>query len=45
MKTMIIVAAAVVAVIVVVLTVLASIDIPAPSRQIEKTIPADRLIH
>jgi hypothetical protein len=45
MKIAIIIAAVVVALIAVILIVLASVDIPAPSHQIEKTIPADRLIH
>jgi hypothetical protein len=45
MKTVIIIVAVVVAVLAIILGVLASIDIPAPSRQIEKTIPADRMIH
>jgi hypothetical protein len=45
MKTVIIIVAVIVALIAVTLIVLASVDIPAPSHQIEKTIPADRLIH
>jgi hypothetical protein len=45
MKIVLITAAAIVALVVVVLIVLGSVDIPAPSGQIEKPIPADRLIH
>jgi hypothetical protein len=45
MKIVLIVAAAIVALLVIVLVVLGSIDIPAPSGEVEKTIPADRLPH
>jgi hypothetical protein len=45
MKFILIVAAAIVAIVVITLVVLGSIDIPAPSGQIEKPIPADRLPH
>jgi hypothetical protein len=45
MKIVVIVVAAIVALIVVALIVLGSIDIPAPSGEIERTIPADRLPH
>jgi len=45
MKTVLIVVGVVVVLAVVALIVLGSIDIPAPSGQIEKTIPADRLPH
>jgi hypothetical protein len=45
MKIVLILVAAVVALLVVGLIVLASVDIPAPSGQIEKPIPADHLLH
>jgi hypothetical protein len=45
MKTVLIVVGAVVALTVVALIVLGSVDIPAPSAEIERTIPADRLPH
>jgi hypothetical protein len=45
MKFILIAAGALVAIAVVALIVLASVDIPAPSGQIEKVIPADRLPH
>ena len=45
MKTVLIVVGAIVVLAVAALIVLGSIDIPAPSGQIEKTIPADRLPH
>ena len=45
MKIVLIVVGAVVALLVVGLIVLGSVDIPAPSGQIEKPIPADRLLH
>jgi hypothetical protein len=45
MKIVLIAAAAVVALLAVGLIVLGSVDIPAPSAQIEKPIPADRLPH
>ncbi len=43
MKIVLVAAGAIVAILIVALIVLASIDIPAPSGQIEKTIPASRL--
>ena len=45
MKIVLIVAGAVVALIAIALIILGSVDIPAPSGQVEKTIPADRLPH
>jgi hypothetical protein len=45
MKIAIIVAVALGAVLAVGLAILATVDIPAPSSQVEKTIPADRLPH
>jgi hypothetical protein len=45
MKILLIVFAAIVALVTVALIILGSVDIPAPSGQIEKTIPADRLPH
>ena len=45
MKIVLIVVAAILALLVVGLIVLGSVDIPAPSGQIEKPIPADRLPH
>ena len=45
MKVTLIAAVAVLVIIGVVLVVLATVDIPAPSAQIEKTIPTDKLIH
>jgi hypothetical protein len=45
MKIVLIVVAALIALIAVALVVLGSVDIPAPSGQVEKTIPADRLPH
>lgn len=45
MKTLLIVVAAVVVVVAVALAVLGSVDIPAPSGQIEKPISADKLPH
>jgi hypothetical protein len=45
MKIVLIVVGAIVALIVVALIILGSIDIPAPSGQVEKVIPADRLPH
>jgi len=45
MKPVVIIAAAVLALIAISLIVLGGVDIPAPSGQIEKTIPADRLPH
>lgn len=45
MKIALIAVGAVLAIIVVLLVVLASVDMPAPSAQIEKPIPADKLIH
>jgi hypothetical protein len=45
MKTVLIVVGAVVALVVIALIVLGSVDIPAPSGQVEKTIPADHLPH
>ena len=45
MKVALIAAGAVLAIIAVIVVVLASVDIPAPSAEIEKTIPADKLIH
>jgi hypothetical protein len=45
MKIILIIVAAIVAIVVLALVVLGSIDIPAPSGQIQKTIPADRLPH
>ncbi len=45
MKPLVIIAAALIALVAISLIVLGSIAIPAPSGQIEKTIPADRLPH
>ena len=45
MKTVLIVVGAIVVLVAVALIVLGSIDIPAPSGQVEKTIPADHLLH
>lgn len=45
MKIVLIVVVALVALLVVGLIVLGSVDIPAPSAQIEKPVPADRLPH
>jgi hypothetical protein len=45
MKIVLIVAAAIVALVAIALIILGSVDIPAPSGQVEKTIPADRLPH
>ena len=45
MKIVLIVVGAFVALLVVALIILGSVDIPAPSGQVEKTIPADRLPH
>jgi hypothetical protein len=45
MKILLIVAAAIVALVAIALIILGSVDIPAPSGQVEKTIPADRLPH
>ena len=45
MKIALIAAVAALVIIGVTLVVLASVDIPAPSAQIEKTIPTDKLIH
>ncbi len=43
MKIVLIAVAAVVALLVIVLVVLGSVDIPAPSGEVEKPIPASRL--
>jgi hypothetical protein len=43
MKIVLIVIAAILALLAIALVVLGSVDIPAPSGQIQKTIPADRL--
>ncbi len=45
MKIVLIVVGAFVALAAVALVILGSVDIPAPSGQVEKTIPADRLPH
>ena len=45
MKIVLIVVGAIVALLVVALIILGSIDISAPSGQVEKTIPDDRLPH
>jgi hypothetical protein len=45
MKYIIIIAAVVLVVVGVGLAILAGTDIPAPSGQVEKAIPADRLPH
>ena len=45
MKIVLIVVAAIAALLLVALIVLASVDIPAPSGEVVKTIPADRLPH
>jgi hypothetical protein len=45
MKAVVIIGATLFALVVISLLVLGSIDIPAPSGQVEKTIPADRLPH
>jgi len=45
MRILLIVVAAVVVVIAVALVVLGSVDIPAPSGQVEKPLAADKLLH
>ena len=45
MKITLIVLAAVLAVVTVVLVILGSVDIPAPSGEIQKPLPADKLLH
>jgi hypothetical protein len=45
MKIVLIVVGALVALVIVALIILGSVDIPAPSGQIEKTIPVDRPPH
>jgi hypothetical protein len=45
MKFVLLALAVIVALVVIGLVALGSFDIPAPSGQIEKTIPADRLPH
>jgi len=45
MKIILVVAAVLVALVAIALIVLGSIDIPAPSGQVQKAIPADRLPH
>ena len=45
MKIVLIVVAAVLLIVGIGLAILASVDIPAPSGQVEKAIPADRLPH
>jgi hypothetical protein len=45
MKVALIVAGMVLALLVIGIVVLGAIDIPAPSGQVEKTIPADKLPH
>ena len=45
MKIVLIVVAALAVLVAVALVILGSVDIPAPSGQVEKTIPADRLPH
>jgi hypothetical protein len=45
MKFVLIVVAALIALAAIALVILGSVDIPAPSGQVEKTIPADRLPH
>ena len=44
MKVALIAAGAALVIIAVVIVVLGSVDMPAPSAQIEKTIPADKLL-
>jgi hypothetical protein len=45
MKIVVIMVAAVLLIVGIGLAILAGVDIPAPSGQVEKTIPADRLPH
>ena len=45
MKIVLIGVAAIVALVAIALIILGSVDIPAPSGQVEKTIPAERLPH
>jgi hypothetical protein len=45
MKIVLIIVAAIVALVAIALIVLGSVDIPVPSGQVEKPIPADRLPH
>jgi uncharacterized protein YxeA len=45
MKFVVIIVVAVLLIVGIGLAILASVDIPAPSGQVEKTIPADRLPH
>ncbi|HTJ65722.1 MAG TPA: hypothetical protein VL899_18120 [Alphaproteobacteria bacterium] len=45
MRIMLIVVAALLVIIGIGLAILASVDIPAPSGEVEKAIPADRLPH
>ncbi len=45
MKLVLIAVGAIAALIVIALIFLSAVDIPAPSRMIEKPIPADRLAH
>jgi hypothetical protein len=45
MKIVLIVVGVIVALVAIALVILGSVDIPAPSGQVEKTIPADRLPH
>jgi hypothetical protein len=45
MKFIVIIVAALVLIVGIGLAILASVDIPAPSGQVEKAIPADRLPH
>lgn len=44
MKVALIIAGAALAILVVALLVLGSVDLPAPSGQIEKTIPSEKLL-
>jgi hypothetical protein len=45
MRIMLIVVAALLVIVGIGLAILASVDIPAPSGEVEKAIPADRLPH